>query len=292
VVCLFSALFAFIKAGLSTVNYDAPSGVSEAHATKGAGKIFAALIAAALLAAVAYAPVRELYDSYIAADAVRPELSMLINNIFAVLSGLVYFVIVLMGVRSDGKRFGDSALIKLCALIMTIAPCFHLIVVYRVFSAEPDLSVFAWEILALSATAIRWVYTLACCAGKKFASVKKIVFFTALSTVLCAIATVGIEEDYGKAVYLFGWVSGILTLILLLKNVNELDIYRDEPELEFSTELLEPLELPLPPKPLELSALPEPLDVPALPESTDSDVIEILEDGAEERNDDDEGSGD
>jgi len=246
VICIMGAVFAFAASGFTTVNYYAPNGISEAHAAK-FGKILSSVIALALLAAVAYQPVIDIYAQILNNDGTSLFTLNNISNGVAVLSVLIYFILVVGGTRNSPRSKGDNAFVKLLVLLLTVAPCYHLITAYRINSSVADTGSFAWDILALAALAARWVYLLSCCAGKRYASVRKIIFFTTLSTIISAIATVGIVSDYNKAFFLYSWISGLMTLLLFLKNMNELDIYQPEPEvvespatrLEFYTPSLE-----------------------------------------------------
>lgn len=156
------------------------------------------------------------YKYYIYAKTLESSIADSILALFAALSGLSYLTLSINAWRRKG-----GAEMPLCCFIFVIFICYWLILTYKINAADPVILDYAYDALALCASALAGYYITGFCYGR--GSPVKTLIFSNLSVYLCFVAIAGSHILPVTVFYVFTAMVMLInsvTLIFNLKNTN------------------------------------------------------------------------
>jgi hypothetical protein len=148
---------------------------------------------------------------YRTARAEASGTKLALSGIFALLvllSGIAWFAIILRSNigSSVKKNQGIKDEFLLCGFILSLTPCYGLLIIYRENAANPHLAAYAWQIAALAAVAAAFMFLTGFAVNKEYSSPAYTLFFAMSGSILCAGAQSSISEKGSDAIYLFYFV--------------------------------------------------------------------------------------
>ena len=130
-------------------------------------------------------------------------------SVFAVLCGLCF-----PGMAAGTGTDKPSSLHCLCAVVPVLMCCYWLIVQYKLYAYTPELWLYAFDILAIAASALSFYFI----AGFFFGCAKprNTIFFSQLAVFFCLVAVVG-KAQAGHAVMMFvcALIQGMFSWVIV-----------------------------------------------------------------------------
>ncbi|MDR0819823.1 MAG: hypothetical protein LBN43_09680 [Oscillospiraceae bacterium] len=191
IVVLIAAVYVVFSAVGESSRYNPPdslAGVFSAGSNK-AAKIALISVGLALTLITLYSGILIILDLRTTQISGTKSIPDFIRAGLALLAAISFVIILAQSNFSDSES-GEPPLstFRACSFILTIYSCFNLILIYRRNATNPNIAEFAWQILAMAAFSVMWMYLMGITAGAQYRSIKAIRFFARMTVVLSMIA--------------------------------------------------------------------------------------------------------